>query len=91
MAKDVLAKVKLNTGEVVRVGDVGKTVVRKMTAETTIDNMEYNFFYSMDVEDAPPTVAALGEISNIQVEPSEDAVDELQAGDSVIYGTGDLF
>lgn len=90
MAVDVLAKVKLATGEVGRIGDVGKTVIRKLTPDVTADNMEANFFYATDVTLAP-IVTGIGEIKNIQVESSFDEKNEvLNEGDSVIYRTGDL-
>lgn len=90
MATDFIAKVKLDTGEVGRIGDVGKTVIRKLEPDTTEDQMEYNFFYATDVveSDAP---ASIGEISNIQVEPSfNDETDVINEGDSIVYSTGDL-
>lgn len=90
MAVDVLAKVKLATGEVGRIGDVGKTVIRKLTPDVTADNMEVNFFYATDVTLAP-IVTGIGEIKNIQVESSFDEKNEvLNEGDSVVYRTGDL-
>lgn len=89
MAIDLLAKVKLSTGEVGRVGDVGKTVIRELEPDTTEDQMEYNFFYSTDVVESGPV--SIGEISNIQVEPSfDEETGVINAGDSIIYGTGDL-
>lgn len=90
MAVDILAKVKLATGEVGRIGDVGKTVIRTLTPDVTADTMEANFFYATDVTLAP-IAASVGEIKNIQVESSFDEENEtLNAGDSVIYRTGDL-
>ena len=88
MAVDFLAKVKLTTGEVGRIGDVGKTAVKELGPDATEDDLEHNFFYATDVVDTPNTI---GEISNIQVERSFDPKrDQLKAGDSVVYVTGDL-
>lgn len=90
MAVDVLAKVKLASGEVGRIGDVGKTVIRTLTPGVTADTMEVNFFYATDVKLAP-IAAGIGEIKNIQVESSFDEKNEtLNEGDSVVYRTGDL-
>lgn len=88
MAVDFLAKVKLPDGGVGRIGDVGKTAVRELGPDATEDDLEHNFFYATDVVDVPN---AIGEISNIQVEPSFDIEhDTLNEGDSVVYSTGDL-
>lgn len=90
MATDFIAKVKLDTGEVGRIGDVGKTVIRKLEPDTTEDQLEYNFFYATDVVESDEP-SAIGEISNIQVEPSFNAeTDTINEGDSIIYSTGDL-
>lgn len=54
MAIDVLAKVKLDTGEYGRVGDVGKTAIRKLEPDMTEDQIEYNFLYAFDLENSSP-------------------------------------
>lgn len=90
MAQDAIAYFKSSNGEVARVGDVGKTVIRQMFSTYTIDDLEVNFFYSTDVADSPESTS-VGEINNIQIEPSMPEGRELKAGDAIIFGSEDLF
>lgn len=88
MAEDCLLKFKTNDGHVVRVGDIGKSVVRDLGAITDANDLEPNFFYARDYDES---TATLGEISNIQVEPSWSGdAETLKAGDAIAFGTLDL-
>lgn len=88
MAKDCLFKVKLNDGTVAQVGDVGKSVVRDLGDITDVNDLEPNFFYARDYNGEE--AFSLGEISNIQVEPSWSGAEPLENGDAVVFGTNDL-
>lgn len=90
MEKDTLLSLKLKTGEIVRVGDVGKTVVRPMPSQPADpDSYEPFFFYgrTVDVSQA----GYIGEINDIQVEPNARPTDEnMKAGQTIVYNSGDL-
>ena len=72
----------------VRVGDTGKTVIRDLPENSTIDDLEEFYFYTAD---APANEGFIGEINNIQVEPvlNKDP-DDMEAGDAISYVAYDL-
>lgn len=74
--------------QAVRVGDVGKTVIRDLPENPTIDSLEEFYFYTTD---APANEGYIGEINNIQVEPvlNKDPED-MEAGDAISYVAYDL-
>lgn len=74
--------------QAVRVGDVGKTVIRDLPPDPTIDDLEEFYFYTTD---APANEGYIGEINNIQVEPvlNKDPED-MEAGDAISYVAYDL-
>lgn len=74
--------------QAVRVGDVGKTVIRDLPPDPTIDDLEEFYFYTTD---APANEGFIGEINNIQVEPvlNKDP-EEMEAGDAISYVAYDL-
>lgn len=85
-------------GDVCRVGDRGKTVVRDWPTETfnaaTADDFEENFFYMLeDPSGGGGTghTGMIGEISQINVEPKlNKPIEEMVAGEAIAYVTGDL-
>lgn len=74
--------------QAVRVGDVGKTVIRDLPPDPTIDDLEEFYLYTTD---APANEGFIGEINNIQVEPvlNKDP-EEMEAGDAISYVAYDL-
>ena len=89
MAEDAILKLKTSDGHIVQVGDMGKSIVRSMDGVASADDMELNFFYSRDFEGTEGNM--LGEISNIQVEPTWNGdTTTLKAGDAIAFGTDDL-
>lgn len=86
---DSLFVVKTKTGEAIRVGDVGKTVVRDLPPDATEDTLEPYFFYSKEHKGV--SSLSLGEVNNIQVEPSWSGNEaQLDGGDAIVYGSDDL-
>lgn len=81
---------KLQSGEIVRVGDVGKTVVRpRPQDELNPDSYEPFFFYGRTVDVS--TAGYIGEINDIQVEPNARPTNEnVKAGQTIVYNSGDL-
>lgn len=74
--------------QAVRVGDVGKTVIRDLPSDATIDDLEEFYFYTTD---APANEGFIGEINNIQVEPVLNKTpEEMEAGDAISYVAFDL-
>lgn len=74
--------------QAVRVGDVGKTVIRDLPPDATIDDLEEFYFYTTD---APANEGYIGEINNIQVEPVLNKTpEEMEAGDAISYVAFDL-
>lgn len=74
--------------QAVRVGDVGKTVIRTLPPDATIDDLEEFYFYTTD---APANEGFIGEINNIQVEPVLNKTpEEMEAGDAISYVAYDL-
>ena len=74
--------------QAVRVGDVGKTVIRDLPPDPTIDDLEEFYFYTTD---APANEGFIGEINNIQVEPVLNTTPEdMEAGDAISYVAYDL-
>ena len=74
--------------QAVRVGDVGKTVIRDLPENPTIDSLEEFYFYTTD---APANEGYIGEINNIQVEPVLNKTpEEMEAGDAISYVAYDL-
>lgn len=74
--------------QAVRVGDMGKTVIRDLPPDPTIDDLEEFYFYTTD---APANEGYIGEINNIQVEPVLDKTpEEMEAGDAISYVAYDL-
>lgn len=74
--------------QAVRVGDVGKTVIRDLPSDATIDDLEEFYFYTTD---APANEGFIGEINNIQVEPVLNKnPEEMEAGDAISYVAYDL-
>lgn len=74
--------------QAVRVGDVGKTVIRDLPQDATIDDLEEFYFYTTD---APANEGYIGEINNIQVEPVLNKTpEEMEAGDAISYVAFDL-
>lgn len=86
---DGMLVTKTSTGEAVRVGDTGKTVVRDLPPDASIDNIEPYFFYAKEHTGIDPNT--LSEITNIQVEPEwTENVSQLDKGDAMIYNADDL-
>lgn len=77
MAEDYLARVKLSTGEIGRIGDVGKTAIKPLTPDITADNMEVNFFYAVSAQQSPPITKTVSK----EKEPESR---------TVVYKAGDL-
>lgn len=85
-------------GDVCRVGDRGKTVVRDWPAETfntaKAEDFEENFLYMLeDPSGGGGTghTGMIGEISQINVEPKlNKPIEEMVAGEAIAYVTGDL-
>ena len=74
--------------QAIRVGDVGKTVIRTLPPDATIDDLEEFYFYTTD---APANEGFIGEINNIQVEPVLNKTpEEMEAGDAISYVAYDL-
>lgn len=74
--------------QAVRVGDMGKTVIRDLPPDPTIDDLEEFYFYTTD---APANEGYIGEINNIQVEPVLNKTpEEMEAGDAISYVAYDL-
>lgn len=74
--------------QAVRVGDVGKTVIRTLPPDATIDSLEEFYFYTTD---APASEGYIGEINNIQVEPVLNKnPEDMEAGDAISYVAYDL-
>lgn len=74
--------------QAVRVGDVGKTVIRDLPPDPTIDDLEEFYFYTTD---APANEGYIGEINNIQVEPVLNKnPEDMEAGDAISYVAYDL-
>lgn len=74
--------------QAVRVGDVGKTVIRDLPPNATIDSLEEFYFYTTD---APANEGYIGEINNIQVEPVLNKnPEDMEAGDAISYVAYDL-
>ena len=74
--------------QAVRVGDVGKTVIRTLPPDATIDDLEEFYFYTTD---APANEGYIGEINNIQVEPVlNKRPEDMEAGDAISYVAYDL-
>ena len=74
--------------QAVRVGDVGKTVIRTLPPDATIDDLEEFYFYTTD---APANEGFIGEINNIQVEPVLNKnPEDMEAGDAISYVAYDL-
>lgn len=74
--------------QAVRVGDVGKTVIRDLPENPNIDDLEEFYFYTAD---APANEGFIGEINNIQVEPVLNKTpEEMEAGDAISYVAYDL-
>lgn len=74
--------------QAVRVGDTGKTVIRDLPPDPTIDDLEEFYFYTTD---APANEGYIGEINNIQVEPVLNTTPEdMKAGDAISYVAYDL-
>lgn len=74
--------------QAVRVGDVGKTVIRDLPPDATVDSLEEFYFYTAD---APANEGYIGEINNIQVEPVLNKTpEEMEAGDAISYVAYDL-
>ena len=74
--------------QAVRVGDVGKTVIRTLPPDATVDDLEEFYFYTTD---APANEGFVGEINNIQVEPVLNKTpEEMEAGDAISYVAYDL-
>ena len=89
MAENCILKFKTDDGHVVQVGDMGKTLIRDLGTASTADELEPNFFYARDYDGTDGN--KLGEISNIQVEPTWSGdTDTLKAGDAIAFGTDDL-
>lgn len=88
MAEDCLLKIRLSADKVVQVGDTGKTVVRDLGDLTEVDQLEPNFFYCREYNETSGSTLALGEISNIRVEPKFTG--DLNVGDAVVFGSSDL-
>lgn len=86
---DTILYTKTAEGQAVRVGDVGKSVIRTLPESPTIDDLEEHYFYTTPV--STDQAGFIGEINNIQVEPALNKDPEaMEAGDAIIYGTGDL-
>lgn len=85
---DTIIYTKLD-GQSVRVGDVGKSVIRALPAgASTAEDLEDHFLYMVD---PPIEVSGSSEITNIQVEPSANKEPaDMLAGGAIVYGTGDL-
>lgn len=84
-------------GDVCRVGDRGKTVVRDWPAETfntaKAEDFEENFLYMLEDPNGGGTghTGMIGEISQINVEPKlNKPIEEMVAGEAIAYVTGDL-
>lgn len=84
-------------GDVCRVGDRGKTVVRDWPTETfnaaTADDFEENFFYMLEAPSGGGGTGTgmIGEINQINVEPKlNKPIEEMVAGEAIAYVTGDL-
>lgn len=85
-------------GDVCRVGDRGKTVVRDWPAETfntaKAEDFEENFLYMLEDPNGGgggTSTATLGEINSINVEPKlNKPIEEMVAGEAIAYVTGDL-
>ena len=85
-------------GDVCRVGDRGKTVVRDWPAETfntaKAEDFEENFLYMLEDPNGGgggTSVGTLGEINSINVEPKlNKPIEEMVAGEAIAYVTGDL-
>lgn len=90
MATDSILVTKLSTGQTVRVGDMGKTVIKPMPAEAeNADSYEPYFFYGRVVDDS--NAGYIGEINDIQVEPTAQPTDDnVKAGQTIVYNSGDL-
>ena len=74
--------------QAVRVGDVGKTVIRDLPPDATVDSLEEFYFYTAD---APANEGYIGEINNIQVEPVLNKnPEDMEAGDAISYVAYDL-
>lgn len=74
--------------QAVRVGDVGKTVIRDLPPDATTDSLEEFYFYTTD---APANEGYIGEINNIQVEPVLNKnPEDMEAGDAISYVAYDL-
>lgn len=85
-------------GDVCRVGDRGKTVVRDWPTETfntaTAEDFEENFFYMLEDPNGgggTGHTGMIGEISQINVEPKlNKPIEDMVAGEAIAYVTGDL-
>ena len=85
-------------GDVCRVGDRGKTVVRDWPAETfntaKAEDFEENFLYMLEDPNGGgggSGTSMVGEINNINVEPKlNKPIEEMVAGEAIAYVTGDL-
>ena len=67
---------------------MGKTVIRTLPPDATIDDLEEFYFYTTD---APANEGFIGEINNIQVEPVLNKTpEEMEAGDAISYVAYDL-
>ena len=85
-------------GDVCRVGDTGKTVVRDWPADTfntaKAEDFEENFLYMLEDPNGgggTGHTGMIGEISQINVEPKlNKPIEEMVAGEAIAYVTGDL-
>ena len=87
-------KYKLTTGEVVLVGDVGKTRVRQPPVDiNNPDAYEPGYLYGVEFKDTdtPEISGFIGEINDIQVDPAaRPTADTVKAGQTIVYSEGDL-
>lgn len=84
---DSVITTKVND-QAVRIGDVGKTVVRTLPENADINSLEEFYLYTRD---APVTELFIGEINNIQVEQAlNKSPEDMKAGEAISYEAYDL-
>lgn len=92
---DCIAKIKLSTGEVARIGDMGHSHVKEWPTDNlndaTLDDFDPNYFYMLEAVGGGGTASTLGEITNIQVDPENSDVSTMKAGEAFAYEITDLF
>lgn len=92
---DCVAKIKLSTGEVARVGDMGHSHVKPWPAanlnDAQLEDFDPNYFYMLEAIGGGGSAGTLGEITTIQVEPENSDVETMKAGEAFAYEITDLF